>query len=479
MALSKEMRLLQRKWLNGQGWPKRLDALEIAGLRGWTGQHVDFQFFPITALVGENGAGKSTILQAAASVYKGANKRMKFASAYFPDTPWEKSGRASIKWWVREGSTQREGSIRKESSRWRGNPERRDRHVENIDLSRIQPVSARVGYFRLAKPQHKEASSIAFDAEQLSRFSNILGKKYEVASMSLTNFDATRSVPVISYKGSKYSGFHGGAGETMMLEFLQNAIPQYSLVIIDEIETSLHPRSQRRLIRDLADICRTKEVQIILSTHSPYILDELPEEARLYIWEGMSGREIMKGVSPEFAMTKMDLEQHPECDVYVEDGVAQIMLREIIVAHSDNIINRCLIVPSGGASVGQALGQMVQGNRFPRPTCVFLDGDQPPTAGCIRLPGDDSPERVVFEAMATLSWKDVAARVGRSHSNVVDACNKAMTFDNDHDWIRLAADDLVLGGQNLWQVLCAIWAKECLPSSLAKEVIDPISEALT
>ena len=461
MAVSKEMRLLQNKWLAGQGWPKRLEALEISGIRGWAGQRITFDF-PIVALVGENGAGKSTILQAAASIYKGEslreNKRLKFASAYFPDTPWERVEKASVRWWVREGQSTRDGSIRKESTRWRGNPDRRIRRVVNIDLSRIQPVAARVGYFRLAKPQHRQVSAFSFSADKLGRLANIMGRKYEIASMALTNFDAKRQVPVIEHKGMRYSGFHGGAGETTMVELLEKDITQDSLVVIDEIETSLHPRSQRRLMRDLADICRAKESQIILSTHSPYVLDELPDEARLYIWEGAHGREIIKGVSPNFAMTKMDLEVHPDCDLYVEDEVAQIMLREIIVAHSADVVQRCLISPFGAASVGKSLGEMVIGKRFPRPTLVFLDGDQPETPGCILLPGGDAPERVVFEALAEHGWEGVAARVGRSHAMLVDFCARAMTFDNHHDWVRLAADDLLLGGLQLWQAMCSIWA---------------------
>lgn len=99
----------------GTHWPKHLEALEVDGLRGWRGQKIDFQF-PIVALVGENGAGKSTILQAAASVYKApgvSSGKQKFASTYFPDTPWERIEKASIRWWVKEGKMHREGSIRK------------------------------------------------------------------------------------------------------------------------------------------------------------------------------------------------------------------------------------------------------------------------------------------------------------------------------------------------------------------------------
>lgn len=177
-------------------------------------------------------------------------------------------------------------------------------------------------------------------------------------------------------------------------------------------------------------------------------------------------------------MTKMDLEQHPELDIYVEDEAAQMMLREIIISHSSNIIARCLIIPYGAASVGQSLGQMAHGGRFPRPTCVYLDGDQPLFPGCVLLPGGDAPERVIFEALSARGWGNVSVRVGRSHSAVVDACNRAMTLDDHHEWIRLAADELVLGGQILWQALCAVWAKECLLSAEARVVVDPLRDAL-
>lgn len=481
MTLSKEMRLLANKWAGGQFWPKRLESIEIHGLRGWTGQKVDFEF-PIVALVGENGAGKSTVLQAAASVYKpiqNSKKKIRFASNYFPDTPWEVAEKGMIKWWVREGTSTKEGSIRKFPGRWRGNPDRRERNTENIDLSRIQPFSDRVGYMRLAKSTLKEASSVAFDEENLNALSTILNKKYEVASMSATEIDETRAVPVISHAGARYSGFHSGAGETTMVELLRNEIPDYSLVVIDEIETSLHPRAQRRLLRHLAELCRLKEIQIILSTHSPYILDELPPEARLYIWEGISGREIIKGVSPQFAMTKMDLEQHPECDIYVEDREAAALLREILVAHEPGLVHRCQIVAFGAASVGQSLGLMAAGNRFPRPTCIFLDGDQSASRGCFLLPGDDAPERVVFEGLSDISWDGIALRVGRSHAAVADACQRAMTADDHHEWPTLAADELTLSSDILWQTMCSIWATKCLSPSAGKSVTDTITLALS
>jgi len=433
----------------------------------------------MVALVGENGSGKSTILQCAASIYRSPKGgRTHFASKFFPDTPWEKITKATIRWNVREGTNVTTGSVRKETSRWRGNPERRERNAEYIDLSRIQPVSARVGYSRLAKTGIKEKSSILFDEVKLARLTAIMGKEYGVARMSLTEYDAKRQVPVITTQGGEYSGFHGGAGETTMVELLEHEIPSKSIVLIDEIETSLHPRAQRRLIRDLAELCRVKELQIILSTHSPYILDELPSEARLYVWDSAAGRSVVKGVSPEFAMTRMDLEQHPECDVYVEDDRAEILVREVIVHKNPELISRCLLIPFGAASVGQSLGIMVSSKKFPRASCVFLDGDQSAAPGCHLLPGGDAPERVIFEAMKIAGWASVAERVGRSHSKVVDACEKAMTTSDHHDWVRLAADELFLGGSHLWQALCAGWVTKVLDATDGAEIVGAIEAAI-
>ena len=134
MTISSEMRKLQNKWRAGSAWPKRLEWIEILGIRGWTGQKVEFQF-PIVALVGENGSGKSTVLQAAASAYKAPSKKEElFGSDFFPDTPFERIEGASIRFSFREGAVSQVKTVRKPTDRWRGNPERPERRIHNVDL---------------------------------------------------------------------------------------------------------------------------------------------------------------------------------------------------------------------------------------------------------------------------------------------------------------------------------------------------------
>lgn len=475
--LSREMRRLANRWSQNP-WPQHLEWIEIDGLRGWAGQRIDFDF-PVVAVVGENGAGKSTVIQAAASAYKPPESaKGYFASDFFPDTPWEQVSGVVIRASVRQGEHSTTTSVRKPSRRWRGNPQRKERYVTYMDLRRTQPIYARTGYGRLAKNTVAEHAAEDFDSEQLRRLSSIIGKDFRRARQSLTDIDPTRRVPVISADGNDYSGFHQGAGENTVVDLLSLPLPRYGLILIDEVETSLHPRAQRRLMRDLAERARLDQLQIIVTTHSPYILEELPPTARIQIVTTAAGKEVVRGVSPDFAMTKMDEDVHPEADLYVEDTEARILLQEVLADIQRDLLPRVEITPYGAASVGRALGQMVNSNRFTRPTAVFLDGDQDPALGCNLLFGQDAPERVIFEELSQQNWPGVADRLNRSHADLVDQAQQAMTLPDHHEWVRSVADALVVGGSDLWRAMCMSYVSSFLSQPEKERVRNVVLDVL-
>ena len=478
MAISNEMRRLNAKWQTANGWPKWLEWIEISGIRGWSGQRISFDF-PIVAIVGENGSGKSSILQSAACTYQDTMPSgvTWYPTEFFPETAWDRLEDVRLDFGYKQGHEHLTGSVRKPTTRWLGQPDRPERRVSYIDLSRLQPVGTRVGYARIAKNRHIEGSSIPFSSDQVARLSQIMSREYDNARMAFADIDTNREIPVLSKSGQIYSGFHQGSGETTIAELLRAQLPQYGLVLIDEVESSLHPRAQRRLIRDLAAAARDRECQIIVSTHSPYVLEELPLNARVYILEAGGHKEIVNGVSPQFAMTKMDDEHHPECELYVEDPRAAVWLSEILSRHAREIFVRCMTTPYGAANLGVALGQMVSANRFKRPTRVFLDGDQGSAVGCILLPDNDAPERVVFGALQRVNYRNLWMRIGRDVSMVVDACNSATTLTDHHDWVRVAANQLMCGGDALWSAMCAEWA-EITPKSNVDYIIQGIADAL-
>ena len=98
------IRLLEKKWVSNVGWPQRLESIEISGIRGWTGKPIPFQF-PIVAISGENGSGKSTILQAAAASFRAPKGgRNITAGIMFPETMWDSIADAMVHYFrVRTG----------------------------------------------------------------------------------------------------------------------------------------------------------------------------------------------------------------------------------------------------------------------------------------------------------------------------------------------------------------------------------------
>lgn len=476
--LSAEVKQLFSKWDANNGWPKRLESVTINGLRGWSGQRIDFNF-PIVAIVGENGSGKSTILQAAASVYRSGSKdKVLFASDFFPDTAWDKQEDVSVGFSVREGAETKTGSVRKPTNRWRGNPERRQREVVYSDLSRLQPVSTRVGYARIAKANAVETQAEPFTPATVARLSNILGKTYSAAKNALSSIDATRKVTVLTNGERSYSGFHQGAGEMTIAEVVNWEVPNTSLLLIDEVETSLHPRAQRRLIRDLATLARQKDVQIILTTHSPYVLEELPDRARIQVSDVNGQKTLLTGISPFFAMTKMDDAQHVQVDVYVEDSEAKIFVEEVLAQHRPILSPTTLVSPCGPASVGRALGQMIHARRFAKPTVVLLDADQDPSDGCHVLPGDGlPPERFVFQKVSDANFGSVPEMLKRDYANVSAAINSAMAIDDHHHWLAHVANELRVPAEVVWRAMAAEWASTIATPEELEIVLRPIEAA--
>ena len=51
-------------------------------------------------------------------------------------------------------------------------------------------------------------------------------------------------------------------------------VPEKSVLLIDEPELSLHVAWQLQFIKDIKEIAKTRDVQIVIATHSPEIVSE-------------------------------------------------------------------------------------------------------------------------------------------------------------------------------------------------------------
>jgi predicted ATPase len=69
------------------------------------------------------------------------------------------------------------------------------------------------------------------------------------------------------------------------------------LVLLDDVEQGLHPRAQRELVHLLRQLVDGQERQIILTSHSPYILDELNAEEVYVMASDQAGTSVVRRLS--------------------------------------------------------------------------------------------------------------------------------------------------------------------------------------
>lgn len=83
------------------------------------------------------------------------------------------------------------------------------------------------------------------------------------------------------FRGAKnVPGHHASQGTLVVLALLTvlHGPNRPRVILLDDFDHSLHPRAQMelvRMIKDLLELDEFKDIQIIATTHSPYVLDEM------------------------------------------------------------------------------------------------------------------------------------------------------------------------------------------------------------
>ncbi|HIA8382367.1 TPA: ATP-dependent nuclease [Klebsiella pneumoniae] len=119
--------------------------------------------------------------------------------------------------------------------------------------------------------------------EKVEIISHILGRTYKsirlVEHALFTNDKA--STVILESNSLNYSEAFAGSGEFAVTLLVNQIInaPNASLILLDEPEVSLHPAAQIRLMEFLNQICLKNKHQVVISTHSSSIVRDLPQES--------------------------------------------------------------------------------------------------------------------------------------------------------------------------------------------------------
>jgi len=112
---------------------------------------------------------------------------------------------------------------------------------------------------------------------------------------------------VFDFKGAPDIPAHGASEGTLVTLALLTALfspKRPRLLLLDDIDQSLHPEAQLQLVRELKRLLEGfPEVQLIATTHSPYILDELePTDVHVF------------ALRPDGSIASRRLSEHPQAE---------------------------------------------------------------------------------------------------------------------------------------------------------------------
>lgn len=266
-----------------KNYDKYLSKLVLKKVRGFKEEPVSFDF-PVTAIIGPNGGGKTTVLGAAGCAYKDVPPKRFFSKSGKYD---ESMQDWSIEYELIDRSINKRDSFRRtagfKNRRWKR--EAANRPVLIFGVSRTVPANERSELLRCASGSFTvpESNETNFSETLNTAVSRILGK--DVSGFKQLKVDKGR-VTLLTGKtsrGTGYSEFHFGAGESSIIRMVADieAADDQSLVLIEEIENGLHPVATVRLVEYLLDVAERKRMQIIFTTHSNEALQPLPSKA---IW---------------------------------------------------------------------------------------------------------------------------------------------------------------------------------------------------
>ncbi|KJS15388.1 MAG: hypothetical protein VR69_13625 [Peptococcaceae bacterium BRH_c4b] len=483
-----EIQEIMRQFDHGNGeWQQFIKSIKINNIHGWTNQEMLFKF-PVVAVVGENGIGKSTFLKAAVCAYENKGAKNFYPSNMFMSTQWDAAAMAgaTIEYKIRQGVHEKPLRWRKTND-WgftpkKGKPQRK---VFFLDISRTLPLDATAGYAKIAKIASEEmGNEIELNDESMQNLSYVLGQEYTRARFVGTNINASREVGLLTKEYGEISQFHQGAGEDTMLDSfkLLQTIPNQSLLVIDEVENSLHPQAQRRFVQYLLKLARIKKLQIILSTHSPFVLEELPEIARIMLVRLSDRKDIMYEVSSQFALSTIDDRAHPELFAFLEDEEAVSLFWEILKQDSARYDEFCTKISAravGSCSVVGTLNELGKTHKLPYSSLAIVDGDKRDVfPNCLSLPGNLAPEKQVLTDLKNIEWNRLDERFGIGAGTLFKYLDDAVLLPDHHEWTKYIGDRVKKSKDTVWSILIEEWHKQCLNEEVATTFIENVYTAL-
>jgi predicted ATP-dependent endonuclease of OLD family len=242
-----------------------LRSIHVDGFRGIDSLDVSFEF-PVTAVSGLNGAGKSTIGQLAVCAYKKPSTAIDYKRQYVRDffpvspadpAPIREDARVIYTYETENNRKPQELTLSRKKSAWSDYKRQPERYCYYIAFTVYIPKVERRDLSVYAGSTLEITDIRELDILVVNRMARIIGHKYDAVNFQGISYKAKQAeIGIASRLGASYSENNMGFGEGRVLyivDKLENS-PEQSLFIIEEPETSLHENAQYEFAKYLMDV---------------------------------------------------------------------------------------------------------------------------------------------------------------------------------------------------------------------------------
>lgn len=361
--------------------PQKLKKIKFSKLKNLENLHISFEDKQITAIFGTNGSGKSTVLHALACLYQpvkdSKRKDFKFPNFFIPTTLdlWNDS-KFIIEYEMINGVEMLTNTkeYTKSSDRWHPRYQTRPRReVFYIGIDSCVP-DMEIEYRTSRIPLVPEAYNDVVLAEKIrSNLSFIMHRNYN-GFINCRN--ERKSYKGLIYNNIQYPSLYMGAGEQRIIKFLETvfSVPDYSLILIDELDLTLHTEALLRLMRVLNDECQTRNIQIVFTSHREELLSCDFINIRHLINDDNGKTSICLERTTPDCIKRLTGESPKLFEILVEDDLAEALVRQILRVH--HMEQSCKVSQFGSKenSYRVGAGLLLRGETLEN-TLIVLDGD--------------------------------------------------------------------------------------------------------
>lgn len=439
-------------------FPKiRLLGMHIDKLKGLKNVNIRFEK-KLTAIMGVNGAGKSTILHALACVfspYSDGVKEYKFSFFFTPnpDATW-KDSRLTIEYFdENDPSENKLESYWKSDKRWKPDYAKHPkRDVFYVGIDTCIPYIEKETQMSYINYSTNDAAE-KYTNKILKAAAYILNKDYDKLRHHTTK--TKKFIGVHTRSGIDYSSISMGAGEQRVFKILElvHSVSQYSLILIDEIDLLLHVRALKNMIEYIAGVANERNLQIIFTTHS-IIMGELTKYTDIRYLQQLADKTLVYDNITQDIVYELNKETKKIIKIFVEDDLAKAVITHIVKELKISGKTEIRLFGSAQNALTLSAGLVLEGNSI-KNTLVVLDGDKyiTPTEKCnqlkkiitgteknhsekidaamsvisqFSLPTDTAPEKHIHDMLVALDSDDEIVR-----------CAKSIVAASDsHEWLN-------------------------------------------